>query len=104
MLVLVGKGVIKFRTRSPKKFDAQFPSRLRFGIELLRLELELLKKMPRKNRGRSFAHANDPDIRAAQNRDLELRQPALQRNGRDEPGTATAKNGDVLDGRFRHCA
>src|SRR5262249_813452 len=55
LLKLEGEAVEELRPRSPQEPDAQFPGWFRLCVELLRLKLQILKKMFRKRGGRAFA-------------------------------------------------
>src|SRR5207253_5180491 len=81
---------------SPEKFQPEFPGRLRFGVELFRLKLEMLKKMAWKSGGRALADANDPNFRTAQNGYLERRQPSLECECGNKAGTASSEHYDSL--------
>jgi hypothetical protein len=96
-LELEGEAVEEVRTRAPQELDAQLPGRLRLGVEGLRRELEILEEVPGKDGGGAFADADDADVRAADDADVQMRQLLLERQRGHEAGAAAAQDDDRVD-------
>ena len=70
---------------------------MRAGIEAPDFQTELFKKKLREELGRPFAHTDHADIRTANHAHRERRDPSLESDRRDEPGTSATKHNDVLN-------
>ena len=97
MLVLVGKRVIEFLARPPKKFEAQLPRRVGDLVKLLRPDAEELVQEVGQDDGRPLADADDADVRRPDDADAEGRHLQLQRQRRHEPGAAAAEDDNLVD-------
>ena len=61
------------------------------------LEPEVFEKMTWKSGGRALTHADNANIRAAQDGDLQMWQATLESYRCDESGAAAAKNDNLTD-------
>src|SRR6266699_1851673 len=102
LLIFLGKSVVKLRPPTPKELQSQFPRWLGLSIKLFGLEFEVLKKMARESCGSAFTHSNDTNVRAAQQKHLELWQSPLEGQRSDKSGAASAKHEHALDWPTEH--
>jgi hypothetical protein len=91
------KGVFKPIPRSPDKANAKLPRWLSQFVELFSAESQVVEEEPREIRRGAFSYANDAEFRAAHDAQVDLWNLALERDGRQQSGTAGTKDKDVLD-------
>src|SRR6185312_13715666 len=96
LIELPRKTVIKKRPRPPDESKPKFPDGLSLGEEFLITDPQVPVQMRRQDAGGSFAHANDPDFPGSDDRNVNLWQPALERDGRQEPRAPAADDDDSV--------
>ena len=93
----VRKSVVELSPRPPQEADSHFPRWLRFLIEIPRLHFQVFEEVPGENHRCSFSHADNADVRAANNPNGELWHLSLQRERSHQTCAAGAENDDRGD-------